>query len=193
MTGDEFSEFEQLVDSKEGKNELACAAFLTFAGSLLMGQTPIALVEMKEEQRSYYGDNDYVVSADLKSVSGQRERVVVLWELKAPQCLLMERDDNANRFRPTKDLLKAETQLIHYLHQAQQDADFRARYEVIHPNNVRAGGIIIGRASSITRGDDAEQRKAVHSLRIRDEALYRPNHIQVRTWDWVLDAVRPLS
>ena len=53
------------------------------------------------------------------------ERHMVFWELKAPQCNLVEVDDAATRYRPTKDLIKAETQLLHYVHQAAGDSDDR--------------------------------------------------------------------
>ena len=40
-----------------------------------------------------------------------------IWELKAPQCYLMEFDESGPRCRPTLDLIKAENQLLHYGHE----------------------------------------------------------------------------
>lgn len=115
-------------------------------------------------------------------------------ELKAPQCYLFEFDDNKNRCRPTKEFFKGENQLIHYVYHAVNDDNFRARFNILHTRNIKAGGIIIGRSKDRmieSHGDITASDKARESLSIRSTMLYQSHGIRVFTWDRILEYVQP--
>lgn len=191
INAEDFAEFQRLADDKAGMRERECSAFLEHATDILLPQTPVLTISLSLEQRSPYGRSDYIVVADLKSETGQIERHMIFWELKAPQCRLVEIDDAATRYRPTKDLIKAETQLLHYVHQAAGDTDLRERFDIRYPANIRAGGIIIGRDATLFKTADGATREAAnHSLKIRQTHVYNKAQFKVMTWDRVLDFLR---
>jgi hypothetical protein len=67
-----------------------------------------------------------------------------LRELKAPQCSVFTKEEHSNgRLIPTKQLIEAENQLLHYFFEAQGHDDFRKAFKILDQNNIRAGGIII--------------------------------------------------
>lgn len=181
-------EFQSLIDDQDTARERECVKYLEYAVDILLPQTPAATVSISLEQRSPYGRSDYIAVADLRSDTGQIERHMVFWELKAPQCHLVEIDDAATRYRPTKDLVKAETQLLHYVHQASGDADLKERFNIRYASNIHAGGIIIGRDSHIFKpSKGATLESANHSLKIRHAHIYNKAQFRVMTWDRILD------
>lgn len=193
MSQEEYNEFEQLVMTNDRQTELACGNYLHHALSFLLPQTPI-YVSAERENRNYFGSSDFVVSATLRNDRRDDEKYAFIWELKAPQAYLMEPDDNQNRCRPTADLIKAENQLLHYAAQAAGDEMFRRRFDIMHPQNIRPGGIIIGRRSDrMLRGAAADNGivQARTSLQVRDQYFYQAYNIRVLTWDRILDVVRP--
>lgn len=191
LTDSKFAEFEALVRGN-AKRELQCRPFLEYAESLLIRQTLRSTVQF-HEVRSYVGDADLVVAADVLTDTGEIERVAFFWELKAPQCFLFEYDDNKHRCRPTPDFVKAENQLLHYLEEAAGSDSMRKRLGVMDRNNIRPGGIIIGSKDTIlrspTRPRDVELAQS--ALKMRAERLYHSQGIRVLLWDRVLDWVRP--
>jgi hypothetical protein len=188
----EYTSFESLVTGDK-QVEIECGNYLHHAANLLIPQTTVSTTYQKEE-RNYFGSSDFIFAAQVISDQNTEETVAYIWELKAPQCYLLEPDDNANRFRPTKDFIKAENQLIHYVHHAQNDDNFRGRFNVLHTRNIRAGGIIIGRsADRIVHGltNQSDIKKAYESLQIRQTMLYSSQGIRVFTWDRILAYVKP--
>ncbi|WP_064831626.1 Shedu anti-phage system protein SduA domain-containing protein [Rhizobium phaseoli] len=191
ISAEEYAEFERLADD-ESHRERECTRFLEEATDLLLPSTPVATIHIALEQRSPYGRSDYIVVADIRSDTGQQERHMVFWELKAPQCHLVEIDDSNTRYRPTKDLVKAETQLLHYVHQAAGDRDLLERYDIRYTANVIAGGIIIGRDNRLVRpGAGVDPAAAQHSYRIRQTHIYNKVQIRVMTWDRIMNLVKP--
>ncbi len=154
----DFLEFKRLAD-EEGMRERECSAYLEYATDILLPQTPTLTVSLSLEQRSPYGRSDYIVIADLKSETGQTERHLIFWELKAPQCALVEIDDAATRYRPTKELIKAETQLLHYVHQAAGDADLKERFDIRYAANIKAGGITSGATQSFSKQPRGQRQR----------------------------------
>ncbi|QDZ01962.1 hypothetical protein FQ775_17135 [Nitratireductor mangrovi] len=188
----DFIEFLELCDVTDRHTERECARYLEHAVVGLLDRTPHWIGSLTFEQRSPYGRSDFMIVAELMSDMGTRERIVDIWELKAPQCPIMQSDSQLQRFRPSQDLVSAETQLIHYVYQAQRDGDLQERWQIRRPQNIRAGGIIIGRDGRWLGGGDAEQnRLAEESFEKRSEWLYRPSAIRVKTWDRVLDILKP--
>ena len=115
-------------------------------------------------------------------------------EIKAPQAALMEPDENQNRYRPTKELYKAENQLIHYWYQARGDSLFKQRFQLHNESQVKLGGVVIGRNDTITRNSDPSKVRAARlSLDIRMNTLYQHNGLKVLVWDRLLTFVAPRS
>lgn len=192
LTTAEFATFEALVRDTTGKRELECRPYLQHAENLLIEQSLRSTVQF-HEVRSYAGDADLILAADVMTDTGETERMAFLWELKAPQCYLFEYDDNKHRCRPTPDLVKAENQLLHYVEEAVGNESTRMRLGVMNRTNIRPGGIIIGAKNTMLRTpkDIRDVDKASTALRLRRERLYHAQGIRVLLWDRVLDAVRP--
>lgn len=187
----EFEAFEALVRDK-GRRELECRPYLKHAERLLVGQDLRSTARFYEV-RSYAGDADLIIVADVVTDTLEVEPTAFFWELKAPQCYLFEYDDNKNRCRPTIDLIKAENQLLHYVEEAVGNESTRIRLGVKSSKDIRAGGIIIGTNDTMLYApkDPRDTYKAAMALRLRRERLYRTQGIRVLVWDRVLDDVRP--
>ncbi len=191
LTKENFVAFTAILDSAEHR-EGDCTPFLEFATDFLLGRTPAKTYALKTEERSFYGRSDYIVIADVVDGVGQLRRIAVFWELKSPQSFLLERDDAQNRFRPTKSLMKAETQLLHYVHEASGSDDFRERYDLKSRQDIYVGGIIIGRDGKIINSNSEEEsNSARHCFNIRNERIYKPSRISVLTWDRIAEVIQP--
>jgi hypothetical protein len=135
------------------------------------------------------------VSAEIPR-SGFSEKCAFVWELKAPQIILYERDDNKRRFRPTRDLIKAETQLLHYVAEHQDSSAFKEYYGLSPSSQIIPAGIIIGTNRRLLRlqtngnTDFDEVAAARYSVFLRDNYMYRKSGIRVKTWDWVVRSLR---
>ena len=140
-----------------------------------------------QEEPTRFGRSDYVVSAEVPR-PGASLRCAFVWELKAPQVFLYEQDDNARRFRPTRDLIKAETQLIHYASEHEYSTGFKEYYKLTPRSPIIPAGIIIGTDSRLIRrknDEDVDQMAlAEHSVYLREHYFYGKTRIRVRTWDW---------
>jgi len=191
LTQQEFDVFEKLVTSKS-KKELACRPYLEHATHLLIQRTLRSTASFIEI-RSFVGDADLVVVAEIVNDNGQPETWAYFWELKAPQCYLFEYDANKNRCRPTADLIKAENQLLHYVDEAVANQNTRKRLGVMDGKNIRPGGIIIGTKERMLRSpvNAKDAQKAATALQLRREQFYQAQQIRVLTWDHVLDQLRP--
>ncbi|UNU44497.1 DUF4263 domain-containing protein [Sphingopyxis sp. YF1] len=189
----EFAAFEALVRGN-ARRELECRPYLEHAENLLIRQTLLSTVRFIEV-RSFAGDADLVVAADVLTDTGDVERVAYFWELKAPQCFLFEYDENKNRCRPTPDFVKAENQLLHYLDEAVGSDSARTRFGVMDRKNIRPGGIIIGSKDRILRSPAraSDVELAQSALKMRTDRLYYSQGIRVLHWDRVLDWVRPTN
>ena len=193
LTQQEFDTFEKLIVSKD-KKELACRPYLEHATHLLIQRTLRSSASFIEI-RSFVGDADLVVVAEIVNDNGDSETLAYFWELKAPQCYLFEYDSNKNRCRPTDDLIKAENQLLHYVDEAMANQNTRKRLGLMDSKNIRPGGIIIGTKERMLRSpvDPKDVQKAATALQLRREQFYQAQQIRVLTWDHVLDQLRPQS
>jgi hypothetical protein len=181
-----FYKFRALVNSRTGLTETKCGPYLKYVSDFLAFGTPRTVLRWDFEDRNFFGSTDFIVSASMETDIGRRVTTVFIWELKAPQCHVLEPDGtNKNRYRPTRELIKAETQLLHYYNYALGDRYFADRYGV-EVNNIRLGGIIIGcQPDRFARNakSEAEIKAAVSSLSLRQKYLYDPNGVRVVTWD----------
>lgn len=192
LNASEFAAFEALVADTSGNRELECGPYLKHAANLLI-QRSICSSVTHHEVRSHAGDADLILVAEVQNDIGKKEKVAVHWELKAPQCHLFEYDDNKNRCRPTKDLIKAENQLLHYVEESFSNDLTRTMLGVQNRSDIRPGGIIIGTKNTMLRSPKCARdlHKAELALRLRSERLYQAQGIRILLWDRVLDALRP--
>lgn len=192
LSPDEFSAFEALVLEKDRHTENECAAFLAKAAGVLLPETPIDMQTIQQD-RSFFGASDLIVTAKLRTEQNDIVDHAFIWELKAPQCSLMERDDNQNRYRPTIDLIKAETQLLHYASEIQNNDTYRERLKIMDRNMIKLGGIVIGTRDRLLRNisSPGDIERASTSLNIRTRYFYSHLGIRIFTWDRILQYLRP--
>lgn len=186
-----YEELSALINRFDVFNEIECGGYLIHAAPFLVPVTSDN-ISTEREDRNYFGSSDFIVCGTFVGDQMNETRCAYIWELKAPQCFLFERDDNKNRFRPTLDYLKAENQLLHYYRQAIYDDGFRRRFKVMDTREIRIGGIIIGRSDRMAR--NVEPRDEVNiaiAQRVRKEYLYKTQNIRVLTWDKILSYLRP--
>jgi hypothetical protein len=173
--------------------EHECREFLKYRPEYLFKETVVQIAYADQEYRGNSGDSDYVISAKIRDESGVECVKVYIWELKAPQCYIFEKD-NENRLRPTGDLLSAENQLLHYYHEQRGSEQFRQQFNVTHPDYVCFGGIIIGSSNRLVRGDYDEDKKAKlyeRAISIRRHYFYNAWGIRLITWDSILSLFGP--
>jgi hypothetical protein len=155
--------------------------------------TPHTFISEATEYRGHSGDSDYLVACLAHEFPGDSPRVYI-WEAKAPQCYLFERETK-NRVCPTKELVKAENQLLHYYDESKGSAQFRDEFKIGREDDVRLGGIIIGTRSRLVKSrnydPETSMTLALRALRIRSKYFYRENGIRVMGWDYLLDSLNP--
>ena len=175
----------------DAQREVECQPYLEHAHLLLA--PPLArVVQVVREQVAMAGRSDYFLLCEVTEV-GVRRRLV-LWEVKAPQLAPFE-VVTQNRLLPTKALVEAENQLLYYFDEYRSNGQFMDRYQLRHPDDVRLGGIVIGRDDNWVRPSAAHAmpyesllQLASSALRIRDEHFYR-GRIRVHSWDRVLQVL----
>ena len=173
------------------QREVECQEYLQHAHALLA--PPLSkVVQIVREQVSMAGRSDYFFVCEVNEMEIRRR--LVLWEVKAPQLAPFE-IATRNRLMPTRALVEAENQLLYYFDEYRSNGQFLDRYQIRHPNDVRLGGIVIGRNDNLvkqtagnTRNADELRQLATSALRIRDEHFYH-DRIRVLTWDRVASVV----
>ncbi|WP_157619703.1 hypothetical protein [Skermanella stibiiresistens] len=146
------------------------------------------------EEANRFGESDFTVSARIMVSRSSFKITAYVWEVKAPQCYLYEFDNNRNRLRPTKELIKAENQLLHYASDFSDMRAFRNRYGLDAYSTVIPAGILIGRDDRLVKPSrqlqvsEADARALFdQTSRIRDLYLYDRAGIRIRTWDWAIE------
>ena len=171
--------------------EVECQEYLQHAHLLLA--PPISTVmQVVREQVAMAGRSDYFLLCEVHEVEPRRR--LVLWEAKAPQLAPFE-VVTQNRLIPTRALVEAENQLLYYFDEYRSNGQLLDRYQIRHPDDVRLGGIVIGRDDNWVRQQPANplpggvvRQMASSALRIRNEHFYR-NQIRVLTWDSVASVI----
>lgn len=175
------------------QREVECQDYLQYAHPLLA--PPLSrVIQVVREQVAMAGRSDYFLLCEVNEIEPRRR--LVLWEAKAPQLAPFE-VITQNRLMPTRALLEAENQLLYYYDEYRSSGQFMDRYNIRHPNDIRLGGIIIGRDDNLVKpnaginlGAEAVRQMASSALRIRDEHFYR-ERIRVLTWDRIASVVNP--
>ncbi len=169
------------------QREVECQNYLQHAHVLLA--PPLSrVVQIVREQVAMAGRSDYFLLCEVTEV-GLRRRLI-LWEAKAPQLAPFE-VATRNRLIPSRALIEAENQLLYYFDEYRSNGQFLDRYQIRHPDDVKLGGIVIGRDDNLVKQstgerlpDEVAQQMASSALRIRDEHFYR-GRLRVMTWDRV--------
>lgn len=186
-----YAGLKELIDSPVNQ-EIPCRAFLRYVPEFLCRDTVIDYVYKEEEYRGNTGDSDYIISGRIRDFASIECIRAYVWEIKAPQCYIFEKDTE-NRLKPSRDLIQAENQLLHYFHENKGSELFRETFKVTHSDNVKFGGIIIGCNKNRIRGEfrDAEKANLLFqkALHIRSHYFYDSFGIRLMTWDTILDSL----
>lgn len=173
------------------QREVECQAYLQHA-HLLLAPPMSTVVQIVREQVAMAGRSDYFMICEVNEVDLRRR--LILWEAKAPQLAPFE-VATQNRLIPSRALVEAENQLLYYYDEYRSNAQFLDRYQIRHADDVRLGGIIIGRNDNWVRvvagnnmTPDTLRQMAASALRIRDEHFYRTK-IRVLTWDRIVSVI----
>ena len=182
----DYDRLKSLMASKKGK-EKPCREYLPLANELLAKFTSTEFKGQDEELPSRFGPSDYLVICTRQNVAGEKEDHAYLWEVKAPQCPVCARDTKM-RARPSRDLINAENQLLHYYDSVVDDGSL-LRDHNLSPGRVHLGGIIIGKRSSPMTGilSPGEKLAAARAFSLREKWVYGPAGIDVVPWDRILD------
>lgn len=175
------------IERTDGHTERECAQILTNFASILLPRLQ-ALTFVAAEQNTSAGRVDFVIVAEQFPAGMRPQRVAYVWELKAPQCFLF-RIENPNRASPTPEFYSAENQLLHYHYATANDGNFRNRWEIVSPDRVRLGGIIIGRENNLVipgRYDPGLEVNLANQAKELRENFFYHNDIKLLTWDSVL-------
>ncbi|MEX5558015.1 hypothetical protein Q1J45_10600 [Pseudomonas rhodesiae] len=190
-----FDELKLLIDDKDHK-ELQCRKYLELTKDRLVKCTPLSFKRFTPEYRGHTGDSDLIVSCETVNDADKKNTEVYIWEIKSPQCYIFE-FDNSNRVKPSSALISAENQLIHYFEEYQKSSQFLEEFELISPDNLHIGGIIIGSANTLVKPHEKyveEQTiKSLYTRAItyRKKHFYKSSAIELIIWDRILDLLRP--
>ena len=189
---DLYKDFKSLIEAEDNK-ELECRKYLQYAKELLVRDTVISYEYVESELRGHVGDSDYVISGLVADETGVESVRAYVWELKAPQSYLFDAETE-NRLQPSRTLIKAENQLLHYYHELKGNDLLRHKFGVTHPDCVCFGGIVIGCRKRWASGKYEEHKKRKlyeMALMIRKTYIYDRLGIRLITWDHILDHLKP--
>lgn len=179
----------------DSQREVECQQYLEYAQALLA--PPLSTVlQVVREQVAMAGRSDYFILCEVHEVEPRRR--LILWEAKAPQLAPFE-ISTKNRLMPSRALVEAENQLLYYFDEYRSSGQFLDRYGIRHPDDVRLGGIVIGRDNNWVRQSGGtslsmlvERQMASTALRIRNEHFYR-DKLRVLTWDSIFNLISSTS
>lgn len=176
------------IDAHDNR-ENECRTFLEHAKELLVApDMAVTFIEVEMERIENLGRSDYLIIADAWH-SGACSRRAYLWELKAPQCFIYERD-TATRLKPSQNFIDAENQLLNYYYNLKRNGEFLEQHNIVSPSDVSLGGIIIGCDRTKVNGDFTPAQKVGRydiARRVRDQ-LY-DGRIKVKSWDEIRDFI----
>lgn len=189
MTLEDIIELKKQVERTDAHTEQDCADYLVKDASVLLSTKYGIITYVNCEQFCSAGRLDIIVIAEMFEVGGNTRKCAYVWELKAPQLPLFQLETN-NQACPSSELFMAENQLLHYHDSIAHDGHYRDRWGILSSDDVKFGGIIIGRDDAIVKCKEKEitlgKQLARQALRIRESIFYRTNDIRVLTWDWII-------
>ena len=193
MTSPYQSLYKLMTDNSH--REIECRTFLNSTKEKLVKNSPDRFLRFEPEYRGHTGDSDVVITCEVENDAGVRCVEAYIWEVKAPQCYVFE-FDNMNRVKPTKDLISAENQLLHYYEEYKKSDTFKQEFEITSSDNIYIGGIIIGQKSRLVKpNQNYSDRSKTNSLytraiNCRKEHFYKASRIDFIIWDRILDLLR---
>lgn len=191
-----FDELQNLIND-EGHKELQCREYLKLTQDKLVKCTPLHFKRFVPEYRGHTGDSDLIISCETINDAEIKYTEVYIWEIKSPQCHIFEYD-NLNRVRPTPELISAENQLIHYYEEYQKSSQFLEEFELISPDHLHIGGIIIGSSKTLVKphakyiNEQTTNSLYTRAKSYRTKHFYKNSSINLITWDSILHLLKPL-
>lgn len=186
----------ELVETQGRYTERECADQLSTIAGVLLSAADGHNIFVRTEQRCSTGRVDVVVFADALQPGGESRRQAHIWELKAPQHQLFELRTQSQA-HPSAELYDAETQLLHYCYSVRNDGTLLRRWEILSPDHVKLGGVIIGRDSNIIACQEQNgglvRQLALEAFNIREVHFYEPARMKVWTWDKVIAIAEDLT
>jgi hypothetical protein len=200
MSQEDLDHFIELIG--EDGTEVECGKYLKFVvGCMIKHQQGQHYERIRDSTEVIMprGRGDFVISAKIIQSGGQSSNIF-LWELKASNCHVFEFDNNA-RLKPSEFLFDAEHKLLNDYQSMRADDDLRAMFSppaglAITPNNVRMGGIIIGRNNNKIKdseGIDPDEINRQYYNAIETRNIFYQNHITIYTWDDIIDEFRRVN
>ena len=185
-----------LIEIDDAYTERQCARLLKEIAWVLLTRLEGKPKYVSCEQTTSVGTVDMIVITETWGIGIRPYLQAYVWELKAPQLELFQMENN-NRACPTKHLYSAENQLLHYYDTVKKDAAFLQRKKLMSGDNVKLGGIIIGRDRNYVKYDHTEEDVnamdcAIQANRVREMYFYQ-NRIQLWTWDRIIDFTNILT
>lgn len=197
-SGNHYDGLKSLIEERRYK-EKECTPYLKYAYDTLLktswSKIDDETINENLEYRGHSGDVDLIVSGKIRTTEGVEQTHLYMWELKAPQCPIFEKDTK-DRLRPSKFLVDAENKLINYYHEHKSSNSLCSKHGV-HPNYIKLGGIIIGcDRTRVSGSSDYTEADKIHlyeeAVVIRNEYLYKSAGITLVTWSEILNVI-PLS
>ncbi|MCI5208968.1 MAG: hypothetical protein D3910_09260 [Candidatus Electrothrix sp. ATG2] len=179
------------IAKEDVKTERECGKLLEEIAWVLLSAAEGTATFVKSEQYVTAGRVDIIVLADLVQMGGSLRREAYVWELKAPQLEIFE-VKTQSLAQPSSHLYGAETQLMHYYQSIINDSILLRRLEILSPEHVKFGGVIIGRDDNFVKNklknldETTGERLAHEANEIRDKYVYRQLNMNLWTWDNVL-------
>jgi hypothetical protein len=183
---------EALINETVSQRERECHQYLSSIPEVLLRNPSIDISSVRSGYATPSGISDYIVAAKISAEGGYWCRRAYIWELKAPQCYIFE-EDTSNRIKPTRELISAENQLLHYYQDCKGMDIFRDEFEITSPDEIYMGGIIIGsertkvNAAAGVYDEDHKQYLYKKALRVRVNNFYNCCNIKLYTWNAILE------
>lgn len=192
LTDDTEIQLSRLIAEKK-PNEHKCRDFLKHVHHVLVGAQLIHSTTYEQEFPTQTGPNDYLICAKVDSGIGTTERIVVVWELKAPQCPMFVTDSQA-RLKPSKDLFDAENKLFNHYHQLKSNRAMQDQFQLTSDSQIKLGGIIISREDKLVAGikkSKTVERKFQLARSVRQQYVFKPHGMRLLSWDYIVNCLRP--
>jgi len=193
---DILTQLKKEIERTDAQTERECGKLLGNIAWLLLTTADGNTTYVQTEQICSTGRVDMVVLADSMQPGGKFRREAHIWELKAPQVPLFD-IKTKSQAQPSVHLYSAETQLMHYCYSVSNDGVLLRRWEILSPDHIRLGGIIIGRDINFVECKEVDKvlanQLACEAHEIREVFFYRKLNMRLWTWDKVISLAESQS
>jgi len=176
---------------KDKHNEVECREYLKYVVSLLVKETFNEDVTYEQECPQYCGRSDLLIRVKVKDEFDDEKTLAYIWEVKAAQCYIFK-TETKSRLCPSQYLYKAENQLLHYYNGFYNDRNAQIRLGILHPEQIKFGGIIIGRKDKLVENKhEVSDVKGLYNITrpLREKYFYN-DRIKLITWDDILNYLK---